>query len=115
MKVFLEIADRLEAGILRGDYLPGSRLSMRSFAKKIEVSEGTFQNALRYLKDKRLVTVKRAQGYFVIEDKAYTRQMRQRKGDELVQSLFSSLYSLGMTNREISELIEEKRNSLEIV
>lgn len=109
MKVFLEIAGRLEADILRGDYLPGSRLpSVRSLAKKMEVSEGTIQNTLRYLKEKRLVVAKRTQGNFVIEDEAYIRQMRQKEGNRLVQNLFSSLRKLGMTDTEIAGLIEKE-------
>lgn len=111
MKVFLEIADRLEADILKGDYLPGSRLpSVRSLAKKMEVSEGTIQNTLRYLKNERLVTAKRTQGYFVIEDETYITQMRQKKGNCLIQNLVSFLHKLGIADPEITELIDKELN-----
>ena len=112
MKVFLNIADRLEADILRGAYLPGNRLpSVRLLAEKMEVSQGTVQNTLRYLKDKRLVTVKRTRGYFVVEDEAYIRKMRQKKENGLAQNLFSSLHSLGMTDKEIAELMDREQKS----
>lgn len=116
MKIFLETADRLEADILRGDYVPGSRLpSVRSLAKEMEVSEGTIQNTLRYLRDKRLVVTKRTRGYFVIEDDAYIRQMRKEEGNSRVQNLFSFLHSLGMTDTEIAGLIKKELDCQEPV
>lgn len=111
MKIFLEIADCLEADILRGVYLPGSRLpSVRLLVKQMKVSEGTIQNTLRYLGNKGLVKAKQTRGYFVIEDETYIRQMRQKKENGLVQDLLSFLHRLGMTDAEIIGLIDKGLN-----
>lgn len=78
MKLFIEIANILEAEIFKGTYPPGSRFpSVRSLADRMRVSEGTIQNTLRYLKDKKLVMVKRTQGYFVNDDGAYIQPIKK--------------------------------------
>lgn len=111
MKLFLEIANILEAEIFKGTYPPGSRFpSVRSLADRMEVSEGTIQNTLRYLKDKKLVMVKRTQGYFVNDDGAYIQQMREKESSRLVWNLYRSLHDLGMTDSEIEGLLNKEVN-----
>lgn len=111
LKLFLEIANILEAEIFKGTYPPGSRFpSVRSLADRMEVSEGTIQNTLRYLKDKKLVTVKRTQGYFVNDDGAYIQQIREKEGSRLVCNLYRSLRDLRMTDLEIEELLNKEVN-----
>lgn len=65
---------------------------------------------LRYLKDKKLVTVKRTQGYFVNDDGAYIQQMREKEGSRLVWNLYRSLHDLGMTDLEIEGLFNKEVN-----
>lgn len=109
MKLYLEIANSLEANILKGTYLPGNRFpSVRSLAKKMDVSEGTIQNSLRYLKNKKLVTVKRTQGFFVCDDMVYIQEVRQKEASRLAQNLYSSLHNLGITDTEIIGLIHKE-------
>ena len=95
-----------QVGIREGSRFP----SVRSLADRMEVSEGTIQNTLRYLKDKKLVTVKRTRGYFVNDDGAYLQQMREKEGSRLVCNLYRSLRDLGMTDLEIEGLFNKEVN-----
>lgn len=107
MKLFLEIADAIETNILNGKLLPGDKLpSVRSMAKKLEVSSGTIQNAFLYLKNKNLVMTKRTKGYFVTEDMEYIKQTREEKANRITRDMFDFLYGLGLKDLEIATLFE---------
>lgn len=111
LKLFLEIANILEAEIFKGTYLPGSRFpSVRSLADRMGASEGTIQNTLRYLKDKKLVIAKNTRGYFVNDDGAYIQRMREREVSRLVWNLYRSLRNLGMSDSEIEEFFNKEVN-----
>lgn len=107
MKLFLEIADAIETNILNGNLLSGDKLpSVRSMAKRLEVSSGTIQNAFLYLKHKKLIMTKRTTGYFVTEDMEYIKKMREEKANRLTRDMVDFLYGLGMKDMEIAAFFE---------
>lgn len=115
MKFFLEIADAIENDILKGTLLPGEKLlSVRALAKKLEVSEGTIQNALQYLKNQKLVEAKQTKGCFITEDIEYIKRIREVKADKEAKKMLKSLHNLGMTNAEIMAFFENTMKNKDI-
>lgn len=108
MILFLEVAEEIETNILNGKLLPGDKLpSVRSMAKRLEVSVGTIQNAFIYLKHKNLIMTKRTAGYFVTEDIEYIKKMREEKANQLTRDIVDFLYGLGMKDWETAALFED--------
>ncbi|WP_226576335.1 GntR family transcriptional regulator [Acuticoccus sediminis] len=60
------VADRVEAGILRGDFSPGAPLRELTLAKRFEASRSTVREALRLLTDTGLVMVSPRHGAEVV-------------------------------------------------
>jgi DNA-binding transcriptional regulator YhcF (GntR family) len=112
--IFLQIADMVCDGVLKGRFLAEERIpSVRDMAVSIEVNPNTVQRAYSVLQEWGVIDNQRGVGYSVAID-AVARARAHKRGRlerEEVPRLVEYLDVLGMSVRELSELVSAARTS----
>lgn len=104
--IYLQIVNILKGEIAGGAYPPGSRLpSVRDLALEAGVNPNTMQRALAELERSGLVNSQRTAGRFITEDASALAQLRRSMSDEIISELVTKLRALGLTDREIPDLV----------
>lgn len=107
--VFLQIAARLRADIVRGEYPPESQIpSVRQLAFDASVNPNTVQKALCVLEDEGLIYAKGTQGRFVTSDTALIELARHKIRIGAVRRLISETRALGISDGELIDYIKEE-------
>lgn len=115
--IYLQIADRISDGIMRGTFAEESRLpSVRDYAADAEVNANTVMRAYERLASDGLIYNKRGIGFFVAPD-ARVKIIRARGADLIdnkLDALFSLMMHLGVTpddlRREYAFYLEKHKN-----
>lgn len=105
--LYLQIAQDLEAVILSGRMVPGTRLPpVRTLARTYQVHVDTLQHALRMLRQAGLLQM-HGRRTFVTGDIGHLRRRRAEKADTLVFALLCALLRLGCTPSDAIRTILE--------
>lgn len=107
--IYLQIADRMEEWILRGEYECGELIpSVRVLAEAAGVNPNTMQRALTELESRGLVYSVTTAGRYVTEDQKLIQERREVKAKSLVKNCKEELKKLGYELSEIINLVEEE-------
>lgn len=108
--IYLQIADRICDEILLGQYAEEARIpSVREYAAIVEVNANTAMRSFDYLQSQGVIYNKRGIGYFVAagaREQILTLRRETFLKDELEQ-VFRQLYTLGVTDEELSGMYRE--------
>lgn len=104
--IYSQMSEQLVAMILRGDYKMGDKLpGVRELATVAAVNPNTVQRALSELENLGLSVTKRNVGRFVSNNEEVIDMVRSERAQELIEAFFNGMISLGYTEKEIMELI----------
>lgn len=106
--IYQQIAQMLEDGILRGEYPEESQVpSTNELARAFNINPATAAKGINRLVDEGLLYKRRGIGMFVAEGALKTLQARRRKAfaGEQVRALVREAMSLGMSQKELLQLV----------
>lgn len=94
--IYAQLAERLTARILSGEYPPGAHLdSVRELAAAAGVNPNTMQRALAYMEAEGLVRTERTAGRYVTDDAARLEQLRRRAAEKIVKEYLERMRDIG--------------------
>ncbi|WP_134702993.1 GntR family transcriptional regulator [Ammoniphilus sp. YIM 78166] len=100
--IYLQLAERINEQILRGERKPGDKLpSVREMAIQVKVNQNTVQRTYRELEGIGTVETRRGQGTFVTENTGILNQMRERLKQEKISQFVQGMQAMGFSNQEI--------------
>lgn len=110
--LYIHIAANLRNLILKGDYLPGQKLSsIRLMAKEEGCNPATVYRAFKLLEQEGFVYTQNRKGYFVTNNLLKLETSRKKELRKLTKEFIEKLNLLGYSNKEIGELLERYSNS----
>lgn len=106
--IYLQIAERIEEWILRGEYECGEVVPpVRVLAETAGVNPNTMQHALQALEESGLVYSVSTSGRFVTENQALIQERRETRARKLVKDCVEELEKLGYDKDLIFEIISK--------
>lgn len=108
--LYLQIADRMCADIVRGIYSADGRVpSVRDVAAEVQVNANTVVKTYDYLQQREIIYNKRGLGYFVSANAAQIISQGRKETfvKETLPELFAEMHTLGITIDEITTLFGE--------
>ena len=105
--IYKQIAEQFESDILAGIYPQGEYLpSIRGLAKDLKISVITTMKAYELLEQQGLVTAVQGKGYYVnAQDSEMLREQHLRKVEEALQEAIRGAQRAGMTEKELTEML----------
>lgn len=105
--IYKQIAEQFESDILAGIYTQGEYLpSIRGLAKDLKISVITTMKAYELLEQQGLVTAVQGKGYYVnAQDSEMLREQHLRKVEEALQEAIRAAKRAGMTEKELTEML----------
>lgn len=105
--IYKQIAEQFESDILAGIYSQGEYLpSIRGLAKDLKISVITTMKAYELLEQQGLVTAVQGKGYYVnAQDSEMLREQHLRKVEEALQEAIRAAKRAGMTEKELTEML----------
>ena len=108
--IYLQIADRICDEILLGKYKEDERIpSVREYASIVEVNSNTVMRTFDYLQSDEIIYNKRGIGYFVSKGAQKAIKSNRKKSflKEEIFHFFNQLYTLGISDEELSAMYKE--------
>ncbi len=99
--VYLQLIERIQAGIISGYYKPGDKLpSVRELAAEAAVNPNTMQKALADLERTGLLYTNRTSGRFITSDESMIKKLKEQSALELVQEFIERMQQHGFEPEE---------------
>ena len=109
LSLYLQIIDEIRKNIICGVYAPGDRVpSVRQLAMDASVNPNTVQRAFSLLEEEGLLVSKSTTGRYVTEDAERIAKEREKERLKTVKELLKAASSLGITPRELIEMIKKE-------
>ena len=106
--VYLQIAERITASVLCGDYKPGEQIpTVRQLALEAAVNPNTVQHAFCELENNGLVISQGTIGRYVTKDTAVIENCRKQLTENIVRSFIKKCENLSIDKAQIINMIEE--------
>lgn len=106
--VYLQIAARIRAEIIRGTYPPNTQIpSVRQLAVTAAVNPNTVQHALVALESEGLIYSESTSGRFVTDNEELIQLARHRAAGEMVEDFLRQAGELSISKEELIKMIEE--------
>jgi len=102
--IYLQIKREIKERIVRKE-IKKELPTVRNLAKEVGVNPNTVARAYRDLERDNITGSRVGKGTWV-KDRAYSK-LQKEMVEEIVDSFIQSLYSLGLTLKEIKEIVEE--------
>lgn len=107
--IYLQIIDLIKKDIVVGKLKGGDKLpSVREMAASLKVNPNTLQRAYQELERLGIVYTQRGMGTFVEEDINMVNKLKKEMAEEVIQSFMIKMRSLGFSDNEIVDVIEQK-------
>ena len=107
--VYLQIAARLRAEIIRGIYKPNDQIPpVRTLAVIAAVNPNTVQRALVTLEEEGIIYSHTTQGRYVTNDEEILSEARRREANDLISDFLQKAEELSITKEEIIKILEEE-------
>lgn len=107
--IYAQLIEQIKVGIVTGAFPPGERLpSVRDLSTEAGVNPNTMQRAMAELEAEGLLITNRTAGRTVTTDQALIDAMKERLAEANIQTYLNEMQSLGYTDRQAVELINEK-------
>lgn len=106
--VYLQIAERITASVLSGEYKPGEQIpTVRQLALKAAVNPNTVQHAFSELENNGLIISQGTVGRYVTKDTAVIDACRKQLTQDIVREFIKKCEGLTVSKEEIINIIEE--------
>ncbi len=107
--VYLQIAERIIASVLSGEYKPGEQIpTVRQLALESAVNPNTIQHSFAELESKGLIVSHGTVGRYVTEDTEIIEACRKQTTEQLVKSFVNDIAKLSVTKEQIMAMLEEE-------
>lgn len=112
--IYTQITEIIHNRIISNEYEMGEKISsVRDFSLEFQVNINTVQRALTELIQEGVVITKRGRGNFITDDIEIIDRLKINKVRSVIEAMYSSLNSMGLTNQEIliyiKKYLEEKK------
>jgi Predicted transcriptional regulators len=108
LPIYLQIMNFVKKLIVRGILKPGDKIpSVRDMALFLGVNPNTVQKAYEELEREGTIFTKRGQGNFVNDDENIVERIKETMVKELVERYRKELEELGISKKEIFDLLKE--------
>lgn len=105
--IYIQIVNRIQLGILSGEYKPGQRLdSVRDLAAQAGVNPNTMQKSLQELENIKLIYSQRTAGRYITEDENVIGKLRKIIAEVRIRTFIDEMKTLGYSIEEIEEMIK---------
>lgn len=105
--IYIQIVNRIELGILSGEYKVGTKLeSVRDLASIAGVNPNTMQKALQELENMKLVHTQRTSGRYITDDTIIIGKLKIKMAGEKIITFIDNMKKLGFTMEEIENMIK---------
>lgn len=106
--IYLQLCDRINHQIIRGDLEPGDKLpSVREMAIQSGVNPNTVQRAYRELEGMNVVETRRGQGTFVTENEAILTDTRERLKESHISHFVIDMKEMGYSEDEMMNGLQQ--------
>ena len=106
--IYIQIINKIELGILSGEYKAGAKLdSVRELASIAGVNPNTMQKALQELENMNLVYSQRTSGRFITDDESVIGGLRRKLAGVKIVSFMNDMKKLGYTIDEIENMMKD--------
>lgn len=106
--IYLQIMEEIKRRAVRGEIPPGGQIpSVRDLARQLGVNPNTVARAYLELEREGFVFTKRGQGTYITEDITRIEKEREALAQASASRFIKDISSLGLTNEQLSELIEK--------
>ena len=106
--IYIQLVEQLKKYIISGKMKKGERIpSVRDLAIKTKVNPNTMQKALVELEELGLIYTERTNGKFVTNDQNLINEYKIKYGNELTNSYFSNMESMGFSKEEIFKYLNK--------
>ncbi|KAB2338670.1 GntR family transcriptional regulator [Cytobacillus depressus] len=105
--IYMQIVDKINQQIIRGDLMPGNKLpSVREMAIQSGVNPNTIQRTYSELERMEIVETKRGQGTFVTENIDLIKELKVKLQMEVIEAFFNNMKELGFSEEEMISGLE---------
>jgi GntR family transcriptional regulator len=108
--IYAQIVAQVESAVARGELKPGDKIPpVRKLAEELVVNPNTVAKSYRQMEQMGLVETRKGAGTFVLDPKS--RAVESRDLDRLAEQIDTVIgrgMSLGMSERELRELFEQR-------
>lgn len=112
--IYTQLVEKIQLQIVSGYYRPGDRLpSVRELAADANVNPNTMQKAFSELERSGLIYTQRTSGRLVTEDSGMIQSIKENLAREQIMQFFEKMKELGLTPKEVINLIEQNGLSKE--
>ncbi len=106
--VYLQIAERITASVLSGEYKPGEQIpTVRQLAMQAAVNPNTIQHAFSELENNGLIVSQGTVGRYVTKDTIVIEKCRKQLTEDIVRNFLKKCETLSVGKDEIINIIEE--------
>lgn len=100
--IYLQIVEKIKAGIILGEPALGGRLmSIRDMALKMGVNPNTMTRVYAELENEKIVETRRGMGTFVADDPELINSLKGQVIDERLATVVGSLAEAGFSDEQI--------------
>ena len=100
--IYLQIVEKIKAGIILGEPALGGRLmSIRDMALKMGVNPNTMTRVYAELENEKIVETRRGMGTFVADDPELINRLKGQVIDERLATVVGSLAEAGVADEQI--------------
>jgi DNA-binding transcriptional regulator YhcF (GntR family) len=110
--IYLQVADFITGGLLKGDWRDGDKLpALKDLAVTTSVNPNTVIKALAWLADNGILTTQRGVGYFFTRDaRALTLDLKRREFvEEILPAVFADMELLGLGIEDLRRIHGRRR------
>lgn len=105
--IYMQIAEKINGQIVRGDLLPGNKLpSVREMAIQTGVNPNTIQRTYTELERMEIVETRRGQGTFVTENISLIYDLKIKLQMDIIEAFFNNMRDLGFSEEEMVSGLE---------
>ena len=110
LPIYVQIMNLIKKRIIIGELKEGEKLaSVRELSTELKVNPNTIQRSYQELEREDLVFTQRGMGTFVTEDKEIIHGLKNNMAATIVGEFLSNMKSLGFSQQEIINLINENK------
>lgn len=104
--VYIQLIEKLKAGIISGYYKPGDKLpSVRDLAAQAMVNPNTMQKALSELERTGLIYTSRTTGRFITSDESIINKLKEEAAIAHIREFMEKMKQLGYKQDQILNLV----------
>jgi DNA-binding transcriptional regulator YhcF (GntR family) len=106
--IYIQIMDIIKNNIIRGEYLPGSKLpSVRELSTLFKVNPNTIVKSLYFLENEGLIYTDRTNGKFITNDMSLRSNNKKLYLELKLNNFLNDLKSMGYNKEDVIKLLME--------